>query len=267
MSLRTPSLTDFLNITKGFQRPWRYYLLFEFPSGLLKDIGAGSDFQQLIPALASKVELPGREFETIEWKHQGKTINMPVYAKWPSVQITFLCDQEMKIKRMLDAWQNYVIDPNSYYVNYYEKYANQNCTVASLDASGLPSYVIRINEFWPRRVDSIVMSSEGGQSVATVEAEFVMKDWQNTDSLKMLPNIKSDDDVFSRLRLNPKEYINKLAENITDKKEKENILQLNETINKRLMSDFNHLKGFAIDPMTIINSITDLIAGKSVTQI
>lgn len=268
MSLRTPSLTNFLGaVGKGFQRPWRYYVLFDLPYGLTKDQGSLREVSNLVPALASKVELPGREIETVEWKHQGKLRNMPVYAKWPSIQITFLCDEEMKIKKMLDAWQNFVIDPNSYYVNYYDEYGRQGCTVASLDSAGLPTYCVRINEFWPRRVDPIVLTSDGGQSVATVEAEFVMKDWHNSDSIGLQPNSSAADDIFSKLRIDPKSYIDSLLQNVTDPNDRNSILSLNDTLNKRLTSDFNHLKGFVFDPLASLYSVTQLIAGKKLSQI
>lgn len=185
MTLRVPSVERFRSlIPKGVQRPYRYYVMFRAPAAL---IGKRSDYSEVVSAFAYNVGLPSKLIETTSWQHLGKTRQMPTHVTYPPIQMTFLCDAEMKIKKMLDAWQSFICEPTSYYMNYYQSYASmQSCVVMSLDEMGMPTYAVKLNEFWPRRVDEIRFSAQPSNEPATLEAEFVFKDWYNTDTLSML---------------------------------------------------------------------------------
>jgi hypothetical protein len=192
----------------GVQRPWRYYVMFSPPSGL----GSGKGDARFIPALAQKVGLPGREMETAEFRHLGQIRHMPGYALYAPVQFTFICDEGMKMKKLMDAWQNLICEPGNNYMGYYDDYARGSCTVISLDNRGLPTYGVRLNEFYPRRVDEIVFEAAGSTNYATLEVEFVMKSWENVDALSNSPQANSKD-FAAALGFDVESYINTLPNN------------------------------------------------------
>lgn len=203
MTLKVPSIENFRAlIPNGVQRPYRYYVMFRLPAAVA---GKRGDFTEVVSAFAYNVSLPSKQIETSNWQHLGKARQMPTHVVYPPTQMTFLCDSQMKIKKMLDAWQAYICEPSSYYMNYYDEFARQSCVVMSLDEMGMPSYAVRLNEFWPRRVDEIRFSAQGSNEPATVEAEFVFKDWYNTDTM-----IALGEDIDSALGIERDQYILRL---------------------------------------------------------
>ncbi len=203
--LRPSSITNF-QAALGFgpQRAYRYYIMMQIPPKLG---GPGTEYLWL-PCLAERVGMPSRQIETTQWRHNGQTRNMPIYTSYPPVQMTFICDEGMKVKKLVDAWQSLICEPGYNYMSYYRDYASGSCRVMSLDGAGLPTYAVQLNEFFPSRVDEVRFESKGN-AYATVEVEFTYRDWWNFNTIQAMS--RSPLDIFAGLGIDPTAYISSLG--------------------------------------------------------
>lgn len=252
MALTPPNISKFHSILgAGIQRPWRYYVLFQVPAKIGEG-GAAGKYRDAVGAFAYRVELPGKQIETQEWRHLGTIRHMPTYTQYNSIQMTFLCDQNMMIKKMLDAWQSYICEPVSNYVNYYDDYGRQSCVILSLDDRGLPTYGVRLNEFWPRRVDPIQFSAVASNEPAMLETEFVYRNWYNQDTLKSL-----DSNVDSQLKVERSSYIESITNDpFSTENQRELTRQLTDQAIQSLDSGLRRLAPFL--QTTIQSAVTNL---------
>jgi hypothetical protein len=241
--LRPSSISNLQSaLGTGVQRPYRYYMIFDIPPKL----GGPGNEHTFVPVLAERVPLPSKQIETIQWRHNGKTRNMPIYASYTPIQMTFICDEGMKIPKLMSAWQSLVCESGKNYMGYYIDYAGGSCRIMSLDGIGLPTYAVQLNEFWPSRVDEVRFEAKG-TGYATIEVEFQYRDFWNLDTIQSMS--RSPIDIFGGLRIDPTAYINSLGLSPEVLGPISN--QANQILNN-LSSGYNFLN---------INLITDLFAG------
>lgn len=180
----TPDISKFINNIGNVQRAYLYFVHIELPAVMTN--GGVSETTRVLNFLAQKVNFPSREIEIAEWRHAGRIRSVPTYCLYPPTQFTFLCDEQMRAKKMLDAWQSNIIEPVHNYVQYYDKFVGK-CEVISMSTTGGQTYKVRFNEFFPSRVDEVVFDGSANNTFATVEAEFRFRDWYNGDTIKNLP--------------------------------------------------------------------------------
>ena len=126
--------------------------------------------------MCDQVDIAGRSVQSIMNLEYGirreVAYNAPAYNP---LNLTFICSGELKEKRLLDQWNNLIVDStNGFDVAYYDTYA-KNCslTITSLKQDGkTDAFSITYKEVYPKSVQSIQLNHSTQNTVLRVNAEM-----------------------------------------------------------------------------------------------
>ena len=152
---------------KGLASPNKFRVAFTMPSG----VGTPGESFNL---MCENVDLAGRNVNTainIEYGIRREVAyNAPPYD---ALNITFLCSQDMKEKRILEKWNNHIVKVNSGFdVEYYDKYIG-SIKVDVLNKQTLESeYQVEYLEAYPKVINSIPFNHTTTNTTVKVTASF-----------------------------------------------------------------------------------------------
>ena len=126
--------------------------------------------------MCEQVDIAGRSVQSIMNLEYGirreVAYNAPAYNP---LNLTFNCTGELKEKRLLDRWNNLIVDSTQGFdVAYYDTYA-KNCSlkVTSLAQDGVTeNFSIVYKEVYPKSVQSIQLNHSTQNTVLRVNAEM-----------------------------------------------------------------------------------------------
>ena len=126
--------------------------------------------------MCEQVDIAGRSVQSIMNLEYGirreVAYNAPAYNP---LNLTFICTGELKEKRLLDQWNNLIVDSTrGFDVAYYDTYA-KNCSlkVTSLAQDGVTeNFSIVYKEVYPKSVQSIQLNHSTQNTVLRVNAEM-----------------------------------------------------------------------------------------------
>jgi len=126
--------------------------------------------------MCEQVDIAGRSVQSIMNLEYGirreVAYNAPAYNP---LNLTFICTGELKEKRLLDQWNNLIVDSTQGFdVAYYDTYA-KNCSlkVTSLAQDGVTeNFSIVYKEVYPKSVQSIQLNHSTQNTVLRVNAEM-----------------------------------------------------------------------------------------------
>ena len=126
--------------------------------------------------MCEQVDIAGRSVQSIMNLEYGirreVAYNAPAYNP---LNLTFICSGELKEKRLLDRWNNLIVDSTrGFDVAYYDDYA-KNCSlkVTSLAQDGVTeNFSITYKEVYPKSVQSIQLNHSTQNTVLRVNAEM-----------------------------------------------------------------------------------------------
>ena len=126
--------------------------------------------------MCEQVDIAGRSVQSIMNLEYGirreVAYNAPAYNP---LNLTFICTGELKEKRLLDQWNNLIVDSTQGFdVAYYDTYA-KNCSlkVTSLAQDGVTeNFSITYKEVYPKSVQSIQLNHSTQNTVLRVNAEM-----------------------------------------------------------------------------------------------
>lgn len=144
--------------------------------------------------MCDEVSLPGVQSSTGSVvRHPGSNpIYYPTNPIYNDLQLSFMCDSEMKALEFLVKWREKIYNKvgNSYQANYPEDY---QCTLYveknernNTSEIGQTAVTYTINAAWPYTIDSIPLSY-GSSQLVKVTANFYYKNW--TTAFNRLPPI------------------------------------------------------------------------------
>tara|TARA_Y100000361_G_C11042494_1_gene280671 strand:- start:178 stop:762 length:585 start_codon:yes stop_codon:yes gene_type:complete len=152
--------------------------------------------------MCEQVDIAGRSVQSIMNLEYGirreVAYNAPAYNP---LNLTFICTGELKEKRLLDQWNNLIVDSTQGFdVAYYDTYA-KNCSlkVTSLAQDGVTeNFSIVYKEVYPKSVQSIQLNHSTQNTVLRVNAEMQYAFFE-TDDIQA-----STSSGFTAARLNPR---------------------------------------------------------------
>mgnify|MGYP001170962293 FL=1 len=155
--------------------------------------------------MCEQVDIAGRSVQSIMNLEYGirreVAYNAPAYNP---LNLTFICTGELKEKRLLDRWNNLIVDSTQGFdVAYYDTYA-KNCSlkVTSLAQDGVTeNFSIVYKEVYPKSVQSIQLNHSTQNTVLRVNAEMQYAFFE-TDDIR--PSTSSASSGFTAARLNPR---------------------------------------------------------------
>ena len=171
--------------TLGLANPNKFKVDIAFPA-LLSTGGAHPLKQEdttlrNLSLMCETVSIQGRGVQTMLDLQYGlrKEIayNAPVYQP---ISLSFLCSSELKEKKLLDKWNNFIVPNNKgkgFDVAYYKDYVG-TITVTLLDSDGeTVKYTQKYVEAYPKTVNAIELNHSTTNAVARVTADFQYAYW------------------------------------------------------------------------------------------
>lgn len=123
------------------------------------------------------VQMPGLNFTSNPVLTYGEQREVIYNRQYEPINIEFLADGKMELKRFFDTWQQLIIDPVTRMVNYYENYIG-TIEISQLTSSDNEdeSYAVRLFEAFPKVVSPISYTS-GSKEVTKLQVSFEFKYW------------------------------------------------------------------------------------------
>ena len=165
--------------TVGLASPNKFKV--EFTNIPVVDANRNLDF------MCEQVDIAGRSVQSIMNLEYGIrreiAYNAPAYNP---LNLTFICTGELKEKRILDQWNNLIVDSTTGFdVAYYDDYAKKcSLKVTSLKPNGTSnSFQITYKEVYPKSVQSVQLNHSTQNTVLRVNAEMQYAFFE-TDDIK-----------------------------------------------------------------------------------
>ena len=163
--------------TMGLANPNKFKVEITFPEKIKIDNSTSRN----LSLMCESISIQGRGVQTILDLQYGlrKEIayNAPVYQP---ITLSFLCTSELKEKKLLDKWNNFIVPNNKgkgFDVAYYKDYTG-TITIHLLDSDGeTVKYTQTYMEAYPKTVNSIELNHSTTNAVARVTAEFQYAYW------------------------------------------------------------------------------------------
>ena len=172
--------------TLGLANPNKLKVAIAFPKSLsigAKPMPGQPDNQTLqeLNLMCETVSFSGRGVQTVLDLQYGLRREMPYNAPvYQPITLSFLCSSELKEKKLLDKWNNFIVPNNKgkgFDVAYYKDYVG-TITVTLLDSDGKTGkYAQEYIEAYPKTVNAIELNHSTQNSVARVTADFQYAYW------------------------------------------------------------------------------------------
>ena len=172
--------------TLGLANPNKFKVAIAFPKSLsigAKPMPGQPDNQTLqeLNLMCETVSFSGRGVQTVLDLQYGLRREMPYNAPvYQPITLSFLCSSELKEKKLLDKWNNFIVPNNKgkgFDIAYYKDYVG-TITVTLLDSDGKTGkYAQEYIEAYPKTVNAIELNHSTQNSVARVTADFQYAYW------------------------------------------------------------------------------------------
>ena len=144
-----------------------------------------TDEDKMLNFMCEQVDIAGRSVQSMMNLEYG--IRREVAYNAPSynpLNMTFICTGELMEKRVLDKWNNLIVDSTrGFDVAYYDTYA-KNCSleVTTLRPDGeTKSFSVKYQEVYPKSIQSIQLNHSTQNTVLRVSAEIQYAYFETVD--------------------------------------------------------------------------------------
>ena len=135
--------------------------------------------QQDLLVRAQTVFMPGTNFSTVEdtniYGPNRNIVSGITFAN--TVGITFLLDEQFRLKQTFDAWQRAAYDENTWNLNYYDEYKGAIEIYSMMNSSkdagtDVPGYGLKCWEAYPVTIGQVDFDAGASTAFATINIEF-----------------------------------------------------------------------------------------------
>ena len=133
-------------------------------------------YDRQLDFMCEQVDIAGRSVQSVMNIEYGIrreiAYNGPAYNP---LNLTFVCTGDLLEKRILDNWNNLIINATTGYdVAYYDDYAKKcELVVTSLKPNGIEkTFMVKYKEVYPKSIQSIQLNHSTQNTVLRVNAEF-----------------------------------------------------------------------------------------------
>jgi hypothetical protein len=169
------SINEFIALVKGegLARSNRYLVIITPPASLISD--APDD---KLTFYCDSVSMPGMNLLSNPTNTFGEQREVVYNRSFEPVNLEFILDQEMEIKKFFDEWQARIVNPVSRMIGYYQDYIGR-IEIQQLDFSEneSPKYAMKLYEAFPKSVAAINFSS-GSKDVTKLSVSIEYKYWR-----------------------------------------------------------------------------------------
>ena len=124
------------------------------------------------------ITMPGRNITTTT----NDTIYGPTHelagglSYADSVDITFYLSEDLNEKKRFDAWQEWIYNPRTYNLNFYEDYIS-TINIYQLGDDLERKYGVSLLECFPKTINQLDYSNESASAVHDLTVAFAFKEW------------------------------------------------------------------------------------------
>lgn len=169
------SIDEFKSQLNTIARPNRFNVVFTVPTALVG--------RTLIPTsnLALRLQsvaFPGKNITTTEDTNvYGPSYEVAQGLSYAdSITMTFLLDNTHAEKEVFNEWQDIIVDPTTYDLEYYKNYTT-NFECFQLDEKDRKTAGIELVEVFPKTVNPIEYSQDANNAIIKISVDFAFREW------------------------------------------------------------------------------------------
>lgn len=132
----------------------------------------------IIPFYVESVNMPEMSLATQAVKDAGLTREVVVDKYYGTCTMTFLCDANMSIKMFFDEWLRATVKHKGGVFLYPDSYTAEILTVYHIDVAKNVTYLVNLNNVYPKLVDDIQLVSES-KGLISFRVQFVCESWDS----------------------------------------------------------------------------------------
>lgn len=161
---------DFVaNITEGLASPNKYLVSFDSPLG-------GND--QSVSMMCNVANLPGRSLKTYENRHYGVPFKLPYTAEYSDISFSFLTQIGFKERRFFDTWQEFVVDPETGLLNFYDNYKGTIRIKHLSGKDGSVDYYVKLWDAYPVSIGELSLGYSMTNETMISNVTFTYRNWE-----------------------------------------------------------------------------------------
>lgn len=132
----------------------------------------------IIPFYVESVNMPEMSLATQAVKDAGLTREVVVDKYYGTCTMTFHCDSNMSIKMFFDEWLQSTVKHKGGVFLYPDSYTSEVLTVYHVDVAKNVTYLVNLNNVYPKLVDDIQLVSES-KNLISFRVQFVCESWDS----------------------------------------------------------------------------------------
>lgn len=172
----------------------RFMVLFSFPQGLPGATTYGPDQQYL----CETAELPGRAFNTQEYRYYGPNFKMPHQSAYTDINFTLYLRSFMNDKKLFDNWLEFINPKTTYDFKFRTQYSTNIQVWQMEETRSIPSYLVTLRKAYPINVNAVPLSW-AEDNIHRLQVTFCYVDWRKEDDPTPTGTNTLDDNI-NRLR-------------------------------------------------------------------
>lgn len=171
--------SDFVaKISSGLARTSRFTVRITPPPVIRNDPSISGSGLQNILLLCDTVSLPGASINTSQNRIFGETREIPTEMVYAPIQMTFLVDIDMNVKKLFDNWIIHgVQNGNTRSFNYYNDYV-ADMDIFVQDVADGNRYVVYLYEAYPKAIGPIQLDYSA-KDIMKVTVDMQYKFWRS----------------------------------------------------------------------------------------
>lgn len=132
--------------------------------------------------MCEQAPIPGKSLTTLEKRYNSDFQKIPYGIAYDDEKMVFYSSGDMAEKKLLDAWMNLIVDPNTHEVSYLREYST-NITVHQLDKNDRPVYTIILQEAYPIMVNAMDLDNSSMNEFHRINVTFAFKRYIKPEDL------------------------------------------------------------------------------------
>lgn len=121
--------------------------------------------------------LPGKTINTAERRTNMKPIEAPVGFINTPVDMVFTETNDHTASNYIDNWMGQIIDPQTYQIAWRDDFT-RDILIMSNDESGVPGYICKLKNAYPKFKNQIDFSDNSTDSLAELRVQFAYEDYE-----------------------------------------------------------------------------------------
>lgn len=188
------AIDDFKSMVKDVARPNRFLVQIVPNPSVFEPVGDFNIFdiaKDLVSAgkllygdprkwffVVKSISLPSRSLDVLEHKRMGVSRKVAGSPSYEDLQITFLNDDSLVARTLIEAWQENIVQQSSNYRQYAYKYAQGSfILVEQMSAKNKPIAIYKFNDVWPKSIDAVELNTESNDAVSELSISFSYNNW------------------------------------------------------------------------------------------